>query len=343
MRAAVFPRTGPPEVLEVRDLPDPGEPGPGEVRVRVGAVSVNPIDTYVRGGAVSPGVPPTADRPRVTGCDWAGTVEAVGEGVKNFAAGDRVWGVSRGIQRDGSAAEVIAEPANRCFPTPDRTTDEQAAGLGLAAVTAHLGLFRTGGLISPDAMDADEDLYDANYDWDPCVFIQAGSGGVGSAAVPLAKRAGARVAATAGTGAKRSAVEARGANLALDYTDLELPAKLAAFTGGRGFFTWLETHREPDLHAALPLMQQRGTVVLLAGRSAQPSFPLSSLYTRDVSLRGFAMFNASPAELATAADGVAGIEPLIARTYPLTDIARAHADLEAGDTGERGGKLVVTL
>ena len=332
MRAAVFPRTGPPDVLEVRDLPDPGEPGPGEVRVRVGAVSVNPIDTYVRGGTVSPGTPPTADRPRVTGCDWTGTVEAVGEGVTTFAAGDRVWGVSRGIARGGSAAEVISEPAELCFPTPAGTTDADAAGLGLAAVTAHLGLFRTGGLTRGEGREL--------------VFVQGGSGGVGSAAIALANRAGYRVVSTAGTEAKREECRRRGAEGVLDYREPKLARRLEAIRDHEpagGFAVWLETHREPDLHAALPAMKKGGTVVLLAGRDAVPSFPLGPLYTRDVSLCGFAMFNATPDELRTAADGVAGIAPLIARTYPLTDIARAHADLEAGETGERGGKLVVTL
>ena len=336
MRAAVFSRTGPPEVLEVRDVPDPGDPGPGEVRVRVAAVGVNPIDTYVRSRAVEPGPRPSGDSPRVTGCDWAGTVEAVGDGVTNFTPGDRAWGVSRGIQRDGSAAEVILEPADLCFPIPDGVSFTDAAGLGLAAVTAHLGLFRTGGLMPSDGIRE-------------TVFINAGSGGVGSAAVALARRANYQVVTTAGSEAKRETCRRRGAHVAHDYRDPHLPDKLRNLWGdgiaapAAGFRLWLETHREPDLHAAVPLMAKGGTVVLLAGRAAQPSFPLGSLYTRDVSLHGFAMFNATPAELATAADGCAGIEPLIARVYPLAEIARAHADLEAGDTGATGGRLVVAV
>ena len=330
MRAAVFPRTGPPGVLEVRDVPDPGDPEPGEVRVRVGAVGVNPIDTYVRAGTVSPGPRPSDETPRVTGCDWAGTVEAVGDGVTNYSAGHRVWGVSRGIARGGSAAEVIVEPVDRCFPTPPGTADVAAAGLGLAAVTAHLGLFRTGELGREDR---------------GAVFVQGGSGGVGSVAVALAKRAGFGVATTAGSDAKRAACERRGADLAIDY---RRPGSedLWAFAlnhRSEGFVVWLETHRAPDLGFAVPLMAKRGRVVLLAGRTAEPSFPLGPLYTRDVSLRGFAMFNATPDELRTAADGCVGLDPLIARTYPLSEIARAHADLEAGDTGETGGRLVVTV
>ena len=331
MRAAVFTAPGPPSVVKVRDLPDPGVPGPGEVRVRIGAVSVNPIDTYVRGGVVSPGPKPSAEEPRTVGCDWAGTVEAAGPSVTQLKAGDRVWGVSRGIGRDGSTRVVIREPADLCFPTPDGTTDVQAAALGLAAVTAHLGLFRTGELAGPNPGVA---------------FVQAGSGGVGSAAVALAKAAGAAVVTTVGTDEKRAECRRRGADLALDYRDPDLPAKVRAFSkdrGADGAAVWLEIHRDPDLHAAVPLMAKRGRIVLLAGRAAEPSFPLGPLYTRDVSLRGFAMFNATPDELRTAAEGLAGIEPLIGRTYPLAEIAKAHADLEAGDTGERGGKLVIDL
>ena len=335
MRAAVFPRTGPPGVLEVRDVPDPGDPGAGEVRVRVGAVGVNPIDTYVRAGTVAPGPRPTDEAPRVTGCDWAGRAEAVGEGVTEYAAGDRVWGVSRGIARGGSAAEVILEPADLCFPTPDGATDEAAAGLGLAAVTAHLGLFRTGEFGRPMPHPQAR----------PTVFISGGSGGVGSSAIALAAEEGGIVATTAGTEAKREECLRRGANLALDYrqSSVEELREFVSEYGGQGFEVWLETHREPDLHLAVPLMANGGRIVLLAGRTAEPSFPLGPLYTKDVSLRGFAMFNATPAELRAAADGCAGVEPLIARTYPLSEIARAHADLEAGDTGETGGRLVVTL
>ena len=331
MRAAVFATTGPPDVLTIGDRPDPGDPGEGEVRVRVAATSVNPIDTYVRAGSVSTGPRASEDRPRSIGCDWAGTVEGVGAGVSGYGAGDRVWGVSRGIARDGAAAEIIVEPAELCFPIPEGTSFVEAAGLGLAAVTAHLGLFRTGGLAAtmPDGPE-------------PNVFVQAGSGGVGSVAVPLAKRAGARVATTAGSEAKREECLRRGADEAFDYRAPKLSVALNAFDPG-GFAVWLETHREPDLPTAMSLMRTGGRIVLLAGRDAVPRVPLGQLYPRDLSLCGFAMFNAIPEELRTAAAGVAGIEPLIARVYPLDEIARAHADLEAGDTGDRGGKLVVEL
>ncbi|QDT18052.1 NADPH:quinone reductase [Alienimonas californiensis] len=336
MRAAVFTAPGPPEVLLVRDLRDPGDPGEGEVRVKVGAVSVNPIDTYVRGGVVSPGPAPSEENPRIIGCDWAGTVEAVGSAVSRFAVGNRVWGVSRGIARDGAAAEVLNESEDLCFPTPEDRTDVQAAALGLAAVTAHLGLFRTGGLEERETGER-------------FVFVQAGSGGVGSAAVALAAAAGYRVVTTAGSDAKRSACRERGAEVTFDYGDPDLADRLEAVLSHermeepRGFSVWLEGHRDPDLHAAIPLMRQGGAIVLFAGRSSEPCFPLGALYTRDISLRGFAMFNATAEELQTAAAGVARIEPLIARSYPLSEIARAHADQEAGDTGDRGGKLVIEL
>jgi len=330
MRAAVFTAPGPPEVLQIRDLPDPGDPGESEVRVKIGAFSVNPIDTYIRGGVVAPGPSPAETTPRTIGCDWAGTVEEVGSAVTRHAVGDRVWGVSRGINSNGAAAEVLIERDNFCFPTPDCHTDAQAAALGLAAVTAHLGLFRTGGLQGCNAGAA---------------FIQAGSGGVGSAAIALARVAEASIVTTAGTEQKRQICRDRGAAEAFDYRDPQLGEKLAEFVRSRsgGFSVWLEGHRDPDLHAAIPLMRPGGTVVLFAGRSAEPSFPLGSFYTRDISLKGFAMFNATVDELQSAAAGVAKIEPLIARTYSLDEIAKAHADLEAGDTGERGGKLVIEL
>ncbi|NNJ25022.1 Quinone oxidoreductase 1 [Planctomycetes bacterium LzC2] len=318
-------------MLQVRERPDPGEPGENEVRVKVGAVGVNPIDTYVRSGAVSAGPRASEERPRVIGCDWAGTVEAVGAGVTKLAVGDRVWGVSRGISRDGSAAEVICEPAEQCFPVPPKGALLNAAACGLAAVTAHLGLFRTGALGEIGSGDEESS-----------VFVQGGSGGVGSIAIELARRAGYRVATTAGSDEKRQECLRRGAEEAFDYRDPELIPRLNRFDPG-GFEVWLETHRDPNVPNAMSLMRVGGRIVLLAGRDAVLTVPLGQLYPRDLSLRGFAMFNASPAELQTATAGVAGIEPLIARTYPLSEIARAHADLEAGDTGDRGGKLVIEL
>ena len=310
MRAVVLTEPGPPDVLHVRDLPDPS-PGPGEYLVRVAAVSVNPIDTYLRAGTIAPPIGP--DGCYVVGCDWAGTVAAVGppaddgavdgtDGGGPFAVGDRVWGCHRGLLGvPGSTAELLTIPARRLYRAPDALTDAQAAAGALVGVTAWLGLFNTGGLDPGHAV---------GHGGGPAVvFVHGGTGGVGSSVVQLAKAAGAAVIATAGGEEKRSLCRDLGADLALDYRDDDLPAAVRRFcdergrsAGGGGVDLWYETRREPDLAETLPLMAPRGRVVLMAGRDARPCFPMGQFYPRDLSLRGFAMFNATAAESRRAAE-----------------------------------------
>src|SRR5438132_4364795 len=141
MKAAYIETTGGPEVIRYGDLPQP-VPKEGEALVRVGAVAVNPIDTYIRSGAVAMPLP----KPFVIGCDLAGTVEAVGPGVKRFKAGDRVWGSNQGLLgRQGTFAEYACVLEDWLYPTPAGVSDQEVAAVALTGITAHLGLFRCAG------------------------------------------------------------------------------------------------------------------------------------------------------------------------------------------------------
>jgi len=123
MKAASINKTGGPDVIQFADLPDP-EPGPTQVLVRVEAVAVNPIDTYIRSGAV----PLPIEFPYIVGCDLAGTVEACGNDVGRFQEGDRVWGSNQGLfGRKGTFAEFAAVGEQWLYPTPDAMSDLQAA------------------------------------------------------------------------------------------------------------------------------------------------------------------------------------------------------------------------
>ena len=136
MKAAFIEQTGGPENIIYGDLPDPS-PGAGEVLVRVGAASVNPIDTYVRGGLVAAELPV----PFVVGSDFAGTVEAVVEGVTHWPRGDNVWGAKLGGQgRRGTAAERACVGAVWLHATPEGISDAEAAAIALGGITAHIGL-----------------------------------------------------------------------------------------------------------------------------------------------------------------------------------------------------------
>src|SRR6516225_6587182 len=135
MKAAYIETTGAPDIIRYGDLPKP-TPRPGEVLVRVGAVAVNPIDTYIRAGMVAMPLP----KPYVIGCDLAGTVEAVGQGGGRFRPTERVWGSNQGLLgRQGTFAEYATVAEEWLYPTPTGIADTEVAALALVGITAHLG------------------------------------------------------------------------------------------------------------------------------------------------------------------------------------------------------------
>ena len=331
MKAAFIRETGAPDVICYEDLPDP-QPTETQVLIRVGAVAVNPIDTYLRAGIIAMPI----QFPYVVGSDLAGTVEAVGSSVTRFQPGDRVWGSNQGFfGRPGVFAELAAVDEQWLYLTPDEQSDEQAAAGALTGITAHLGLFLHAGL-KPDEV----------------VFVNGGTGGVGSAVVQFAKAAGAQVIATAGTDKKRKLCESLGADLVLDYHSSTLDDDIRSFTQSNGGIDlWWETQREPTFDRTVPLMKKRGRIVLMAGRDARPEFPVGPFYVNDLRLIGFAMFNASPDEQRQCADDInrwatsGQWKPLIGETLTLKDAAKAHRLQEENTLQKQGtltGKIVLT-
>src|SRR5262249_13590107 len=131
MRAAYIENTGPPEAIRVGDLPAP-EPGPGEVRVKVGAAALNPIDLYVRSGMIAMPL----SFPYIVGTDLAGTVEKLGPGASRYKVGDRVWASNQGLLgRQGCAAEYAAVSEDWLYPTPANLPDAEAASMALVGIT----------------------------------------------------------------------------------------------------------------------------------------------------------------------------------------------------------------
>ena len=330
MRAAYIEETGTPDVIKVGDLPTP-EPGPGQVLVRVGAAAINPIDLYIRSGVVA--MPLTF--PYVIASDFAGTIDKLGEGVKGYRVGDRVWGSNQGFMgRPGVASEYAAVDQEWLYPTPALLPDVDAAAMALVGITAHLGLFRHGKLQKGET-----------------VYVPGGSGGVGSMVVQMAKAAGARVATSAGHPDRVALCRQLGADLALDYKTDDVPARLREFAPD-GIDVWYETQREPNLEVSVPLLRKRGRMILMAGRTAKPALPLGSFYPRDCSLLGFAMFNATAEEQRPCADDMVRwieegcLKPLVGRAFPLEAAADAHRFLEANTLGGAGsltGKVVLSV
>jgi len=322
MKAAYIEQPGPAESIRYGDLPDP-QPGEGQVLVRVGAVAVNPVDTYIRSGAIDMG----QLMPFVVGCDLAGTVEAVGPGVEEFKVGDRVWGSNQGLLgRQGTFSELAAVDACWLYPTPDGVSDRDAAATALVAITAHLGLVR-----------------DANVRAGEIVFVHGGSGGVGSCVIQIAKALGARVVATAGSEEKAEACRQLGADCVINYKTEDVDEAISAFAPD-GVDVWFETLREQDLVQVVSHLRMRGRLVLMAGRDATPVFPVGPFYVKDCRVFGFAMFNAPPEEQRRAAADIntwlaAGkLRAKIGRVMKLAETASAH-QLQEENTLQMAGTL----
>ncbi len=274
MEAAYITQTGPPENIIYGELPDP-RPGPNQCLVKVGAVSVNPIDTYIRGGLVKAQLP----SPFIIGCDLAGTVVETGPNVIRFKPGDRVWGSNQGMKgRQGTFAEYAAVDEQWLYPTPSNIPDTQAAAIALVAITAHLGLTEHARLQPGETL-----------------FVNGGTGGVGAMVVQMAAKAlGARVITTAGTPEKVELCRKYGAAVAINYKTENVQECVKA-AAPQGLNVWWETLREPNFDLTIPLLALGGRMIVMAGRDAHPPFPVGPFYIKDCSIHGFAMFNATAA------------------------------------------------
>jgi NADPH2:quinone reductase len=197
--------------------------------------------------------------PFVVGCDFAGEVEAVGSAVTKFRKGDRVWGSNQGLLgRQGTFAEYAAVDECWVYPTPEDVSDQDAAGVALAGITAHLGLFR-----------------DAQLKMGEKVFVNGGTGGVGSCVIQMARAVGARVLTTAGSDEKVRFCQQLGANAVVNYKTDDVDAAIGKFGA---IDVWFETLREHNLDRAVKHLAFRGRIIVMAGRESRPLFPVGPFY-----------------------------------------------------------------
>ena len=328
MKAAFIQQPGPPEKIVFGELPQP-VPGPGCVLVRVKAVAVNPIDTYIRAGTVKMDLP----LPFIVGCDLAGVIEETGPEVSRFRKGDRVWGSNQGLfGRQGTFAEFAAVEDKWLYPIPGDVDETTMAALALVSITAHIGLVQRSRLQPGET-----------------VFVNGGTGGVGSSVVQMAKALGARVLTSAGSDEKVSLARSLGADAAFNYRTENLEEKIRSLAP-EGIDLWWETVREPDFDRVVRLLAPRGRMVLMAGREARPIFPVGPFYVKGCSLHGFAMFNFTPDEQRHCADDInrwvqeEQLKPRIDRVLPLSEAAEAHRLQEQNTLGNAGvlaGKIVL--
>ncbi len=315
MKAIRVHEFGAPEVLRLEDVAEPSA-GSGQVVVRVYAAGVNPVDTYIRAGAHA-AKPPT---PYTPGSDAAGTVEAIGEGVTTVAVGARVY-VAGALT--GTYAELALCEESQVHALPERITFAQGAGVFVPYATAYRALMQRARGVPGET-----------------VLVHGASGGVGTAAVQIARAAGFNVIGTGGTERGRQLVTEQGAHHVLDHRAPNYLEELMKLTNGRGVDVILEMLANVNLAKDLNVLAKGGRVVVIGSRGAVEIDP-RAMMGRDSQILGMSLFNASAGELSSihAALG-AGLEagtlnPIVGREFPLADAARAHeAVLEPGAHGK---------
>jgi NADPH2:quinone reductase len=309
VKAAVYYETGGPEVFRYEDVPDP-EVYPGGVLIEVEAISIEGGDTLNRAGGEM------ATTPHVVGYQCAGTIREVGEGVVDRFVGQRVvasmlW---------GSHAALAVTPAIITWPIPDGADLVAAACVPVAFGTADDCLFEFGHLVARET-----------------VLVQAGAGGVGVAAIQLAKRAGATVLATASSDDRLERLVPLGLDHGINYSDPDWVVNVRALTENRGVELVVDSVGGRVLQGSVACLAYRGRAITVgsAGRDPQP-FDVSVLGMSNQSLTGVFL----GAEIATerAQQMIAGLvddvgagrlQVLVDRTYPLSEAAEAHAYLES--------------
>lgn len=301
----------PMQLEEVADL----RPGAGQIVVRVRAAGVNPADTYVLTGtyAIKPPLPFTP------GFDGAGEVLSVGEAVAHFTPGQRVYFAAN---LSGGYAEQALCTESQLHPLPANVSFAQGAAIGVPYSTAWRALFQIA-----EAHAAET------------VLVHGASGGVGLAAVQLARAAGLTVIATGGTDAGRELVRKQGAHHVLDHHQ-DIAPEIARLTGGRGVDVILEMLANKNLGRDLPMLAKFGRVVVIGSRGTVEINPRDTM-GRDAKILGMVLFNASESEMTTIhAALVAALEtgvaqPVVGQQIPLAEANRAHqAVLAPGHLGK---------
>ena len=313
-QAIVVQEHGGSEVLRLEEH-DPGEPGPGSVRIRVSASGVNFIDVYMRSGLYPR---PT---PFVVGLEGAGVVEAIGPAAEGLAEGDRVaWS-----SVPGSYAEVLIAPAERLVSVPEGISDEVAAAAMLQGMTAHYLLHGVRRTAPGDT-----------------ALVHAAAGGVGLLLIQLLKAAQVRVMGTCSTEEKEALARRAGADEVVRYTEQDFAPAAREWTGGRGVDVVYDSVGKTTFEASMKALRPRGLLCLYGQSSGVvPPFDLNRLNAMGslfVTRPSLAHYTANRAELEERASAVLGaiaggdLEVRIGAQFPLERAADAHDALEGRRT-----------
>jgi len=308
--------TGGPEVFKWEEI-EVGDPGPGEVRIKHSAVGLNYIDVYQRTGLY-----PLPALPAIIGLEAAGVVEALGDGVADFKAGDRV---AYAGPPPGAYAEERLIPAHRLVPVPESIDDTHAAAMMLQGMTAYYLLHRTYA-VKPD----------------DTILIHAAAGGVGQIVCQWASHLGATVIGTVGTDEKAELAKGLGCEHTINYTSENFTERVREITGGKGVAVVYDSVGKDTFIGSLDCLRPLGMMVSFGNASG----PLQPFDAKELASRGSLFFTrpslmhytAERADLLAAAGALfdvvekGAVKVAVNQTYALKDAAQAHMDLEARKT-----------
>ncbi|HZR96117.1 MAG TPA: zinc-binding dehydrogenase [Gaiellaceae bacterium] len=328
MQAVRIHADGGPDVLVLEEVPDP-EPAPGEVLVRIRASALNHLDVWIRKGL------PSVPKPRILGADGAGTVEALGDGVRGFERGDRVV-VNPGVETgdgtihvigehgDGTNAELIAVPATNVYAIPGGLSFEEAAAFPLVFETAYRMLV-TRARLQPG-------------EW---VFAWGIGSGVSTAALAIAKALGARVIVTSSSDAKLERARELGADAVVNHATGDVKAAVKEATGGRGADVVVEHVGEATWRTSLDVAAREGRIAVCGATSGpNPPAALHRIWWKQLSVLGSTMGTRADFEGAYELVAQGRARPVVDEVLPLADIRVAHERLEAG---AQLGKIVLRV
>jgi len=314
MKAIRIHQFGDPSVMQLQDVPDP-QPGAGQVVVRLHAIGVNPVETYIRTGIYGP-----RTFPFTPGADGAGVVDSVGPDVTRVKTGQRVY-------LNGSVTGTYAERApceiKHVHALPDDVSFAQGAAIGVPVATAYRAL-----------------VHRAQARAGETVLVHGATGGVGTAAVQFARALGMTVIATGGTEQGRALVKSLGAHHVLDHHDPARVDRIMDLTNRKGVDVVLEMLANVNLATDLTLLAKFGRVVVIGSRGPAEILPRDTM-SRDADIRGMTLFNVTDTEMTSIHAAIAAamecgtLKLIVDEEIPLAQAARAHEEvMKNGSSGK---------